>query len=170
MKTNLVILLYLVAIVTANNAVAAFGVGANYAMSFLFIAFNLVSRDYLHERWTGDFRRMAVLILSGSLLTYAVNVDAAGIALASFCAFASAGLVDYLVYQRNMARPRLVKSNLSNLSSALVDSAVFTVLAFGWGGAAVIILIDWGVKVAGGAFWSVVFFGRWRGKLPLFGA
>lgn len=160
MSTIFVVFLYLLAIITANSVVAAFGIIANYAMSFVFIAFNLVSRDYLHEQWAGDYRRMGLLITAGSGLTFMVNRDAGPIALASFVAFASAGIVDWVVYQKNIHKSRLVKSGLSNVYSAMVDSFVFTVLAFGWEGAFMIATVDWLIKTVGGFFWAWVFFGR----------
>lgn len=162
-----VVLFYLVAIVSANTLVGLFGLGANYAMSFLFIAFNLVTRDYLHEEWSGDRFKMGLLIASGSVLTYFVNRDFGQIALASFLAFSMAGVVDYIIYQSQMGRSRFVKSNMSNIVSAFVDSFVFTFVAFGVSQLVEITLIDWSVKVLGGLFWSYVFF-KLVGKVKVF--
>lgn len=158
--------MYLCAIVLANLSVAHFGPSVAVVNAFLFIGLDLTARDALHERWHGAHlrRNMALLIATGSLLSYALNRDAGRVALASFVAFGAAASVDTLVYVLLRQRARLVRMNGSNVFSAAVDSLMFPALAFGFP-------LLWGVmagqfvaKVAGGFLWSVILaaVGEWR--------
>lgn len=152
----ILIALYLTAIVLANVSVSVFGASVTIVNAFIFIALDLSTRDRLHERWQGRdlWRNMLLLIGAGSLLSALVNWNAAPIALASFGAFLTAGVVDAVVYQLLGERSRLVKMNGSNLFSAAVDSIVFPALAFGfplmWG----IVVGQFIAKVVGGAIWA----------------
>ena len=150
--------LYLFAIIAANLLVAAFGPDVSILNAFLFIGLDLTARDSLHERWNGVplWRNMALLIAIGSVLSAVLNWNAAPIALASFAAFAAAGVADTVVYAALGDRTRLVKMNGSNLVSAAVDSFVFPVLAFGWPPLWGIVIGQFAAKVIGGALWSVV--------------
>lgn len=154
----MLVLLYLAAIVAANLLVARFGAGITILNAFLFIGFDLVSRDALHERWHGRhlWLRMALLIAAGSLLSYGLNRDAGPIALASLVAFAAAGAVDTAVYALLARHGRLARVNGSNIASAAVDSLVFPAVAFGfpllWG----VVLGQFIAKTAGGFLWSLV--------------
>ena len=100
MKTPILVAAYLVAIVLANLSVAAWGPSVAIVNAFLFIALDLTSRDALHSAWRGRSLawRMAALIATGSLLSYALNRSAGPIALASFVAFAVSAALDTLVY------------------------------------------------------------------------
>lgn len=148
--------LYLSAIVLANLSVAHFGPSAAILNAFVFIGLDITARDSLHERWQHRhlIRNMALLIVSGSMLSAALNWQAAGIALASCLAFAGAAMADTLVYHLLHDRARLLKINGSNVVSAAVDSLLFPALAFGfpllWG----IVLGQFVAKVAGGAIWA----------------
>ena len=124
--------LYLAAIVAANLSVAAFGATFAVINAFVFIAFDLFARDVLHDRWHGRglVVRMALLIFTGSVLSALFNINALPIAVASFAAFAVAGLMDMIVYQRLLGAPRWARMNGSNAVSALVDSTVFVLIAF----------------------------------------
>lgn len=152
------IALYLFAIVAANLSVATFGASVTIVNAFVFIALDLTTRDRLHEQWHGHhlWRNMLLLIGGGSILSAVLNWNAAPIALASFVAFAAAGITDTVVYGLLGERSKLVKMNGSNLFSAAVDSFVFPVLAFGfpplWG----IVLGQFAAKVIGGALWSYI--------------
>lgn len=154
----ILIALYLFAIVAANLLVARFGASVVILNSFVLIAFDLTTRDTLHERWQGKhlWRNMALLVGAGSLLSALLNRDATNIAIASFVAFALAGLTDTIAYTLLGDRSRSFRMNGSNLVSAAVDSFVFPVLAFGfpplWG----IVLGQYAAKVVGGMFWSWV--------------
>jgi queuosine precursor transporter len=151
----MLVALYLAAIVLANLSVAAFGPVATILNAFLFIGLDITTRDRLHERWHGDRRKLAALIAAGSILSYALNVHAGRIALASFLAFAISEAADTLVYSRLEARGWYTKTLGSNAVSALVDSIIFPTLAFGallpW-----IIVGQWLAKMAGGGIWAVV--------------
>jgi uncharacterized PurR-regulated membrane protein YhhQ (DUF165 family) len=154
------VIMYLAAIVLANLTVAAFGPSMVIVNAFLFIGLDLTARDRLHDAWRGNHLalKMTALIAAGSIISWALNRDAAQIALASFVAFASASIVDALVYQLLGNYPRWLRINGSNVPSALVDSIVFPTLAFGaflWP----IVLGQFLAKVLGGFAWSMVF--RW---------
>ena len=154
------VFMYLVAIVLANLTVAAFGPNMVIVNAFLFIGLDLTARDRLHDAWRGN--RLALkktaLIAAGSIISYALNRNAAQIALASFIAFAGASIVDALVYHLLGRYPRWLRINGSNIPSALVDSLLFPTIAFGaflWP----IVLGQFLAKVLGGFAWSLVF--RW---------
>lgn len=162
MHTAILVSLYLTAIVAANLITAWGGVGASVAMSFALIPFNLTARDTLHERWQGRrlWRNMTLLVLSGSVLSAALNVSALPIAVASFVAFAAAGILDTLVFSRLRGHPRLVRMNGSNGVSAAADSILFTTLAFGFPVSIAVVISDYVAKVAGGFVWSLIL-SRW---------
>lgn len=151
------VILYLVAIVLANLSVVAFGPGVTIINAFLFIGLDLTARDKLHDAWRGRhlLPKMAGLIAAGSALSWALNRNAGPIALASMAAFASAAIVDALVYQQLGKYPRWLRINGSNVPSAAVDSLVFPTLAFGsflWP----IVLGQFLAKTIGGFVWSLV--------------
>lgn len=125
--------------------------------AFLFIGLDLTSRDKLHDAWHGRglWWKMALLIASGSVLSWVINSGAGRIALASFIAFASAGLVDAVVYQVLKNRAWMVRVNGSNVFSALADSVIFPTLAFGVF-MPLIILGQFTAKLAGGFMWSMI--------------
>ena len=147
--------MYLAAIVCANLSVAAFGPSISIVNAFLFIALDLTAGDRLHEAWrhNGLVWKMALLIASGSILSYALNASAGRIALASFVAFGLSAALDRMSYHLLRDRAYLVKVNGSNLVSALADSLIFPTLAFGallpW-----IVVGQFAAKVAGGAIWA----------------
>lgn len=163
MQPKLFIALYLLAIVAANLLVVALGPTVVIVNAFVLIAFDLASRDALHDAWEGPglFGKMGMLIATGSVLSYVLNRDAGPVALASFLAFALAGAADAIAYHLLRNSPRLTRMNGSNVVSGLVDSAVFLSLlaAFGglpWAAAPILVLGQWGAKTLGGALWSVV--------------
>ena len=152
----MLILIYLAAIVLANLSVAHFGPASTIANAFVFIGLNLSTRDKLHDQWGKNVgRNMGFLILAGGVISYALNAGAGRIALASVAAFALSEMIDALTYQAAHKRPYLVRSNLSNLFGASVDSVVFPVLAFG-GFPVPIILGQFLAKILGGFIWSLV--------------
>lgn len=151
--------LYLFAIVAANLTIAAFGPAWSIVNAFLFIGLDLTARDRLHDAWHGRglWRKMALLVATGSLLSYALNRNAGQIALASFVAFAAAGVVDTAAYQRLFHRHRLIRMNGSNIPAAGIDSILFPLLAFGWPPLIAIMAGQFAAKVFGGALWSLLF-------------
>lgn len=151
---------YLAAIVAANLTTAHFGPGASIWVAFLFIGFDLVARDHLHDQWRAQGRwafvaKMAALIATGGLLSYALNVNAGPIALASCLAFAAAATVDAAVYQLLRHKPHLFRVNGSNIPAALADSLVFPTIAFG-GFMWPIVLGQFAAKALGGFLWSLL--------------
>lgn len=160
----MLIAIYLTAIVIANLSVAYFGPSVAILNAFLLIGLDLTVRDRLHEQWNGRglWLKMLALIGGGSLLSYALNVNAGPIALASFVAFLGAGLADTLVYWLLGERGRLVRVNGSNLVSSAVDSVLFPWLAFGWPLLWPIVIGQFVAKVAGGWLWSLILFRRER--------
>lgn len=149
--------LYLVAIVAANLTTAHFGVSASYFNAFAFIGLDLVAKDGLQDAWQGRHLvvKMALLVATGSLVSYLLNRNAGTIAVASFVAFAAALSVDAVVYQFLRKKSWLIRSNGSNIPGAAVDSIVFPTIAFGgfaWG----VTLLQFACKVAGGVVWSFV--------------
>ena len=150
--------LYLIAIIAANLLVARFGASVAIINAFLFIGLDLTARDHLHEAWKnrGLVWKMVLLIGTGSALSWFLNRDAGQIALASFAAFACAGVADAIIYHLLGEKARLLKINGSNVVSAAVDSAIFPALAFGfplmWG----IMLGQFIAKVGGGFVWSLI--------------
>lgn len=150
------IFLYLLAIVLANLSVATFGAQVVILNAFVLIAFDLTARDRLHEQWQHKHlrRNMALLIVTGSLLSALLNANATQIAIASCVAFGAAAVVDTLVYASLGERSRFMRMNVSNVFSAAVDSFLFPAIAFGlpvmWG----IVAGQWLAKVVGGVLWS----------------
>jgi len=125
--------------------------------AFLFIGLDLTARDGLHEAWhkRGLVWKMALLIAVGSVLSWSLNHNTGRIALASFVAFACAGIVDAIAYHVLYRHPRLLKINGSNVLGAAVDSLIFPTLAFG-ALMPFIILGQFAAKVAGGFVWSLL--------------
>jgi hypothetical protein len=155
--TVLLIALYLVAIVAANLAVAAFGPVITPITAFVLIGLDLTTRDALHDRWQGRAlpARMTLLIATGSLASWLINPAAGRIAVASALAFALAATTDAAVYHLARHRPWLQRANASNLVGAAVDSIAFPTLAFG---ALLpgIVALQFAAKVAGGLVWSLL--------------
>jgi hypothetical protein len=161
---------YLAAILLANLDIVwaqqLFGysdsvrLGVTAINALAFIAFDLSSRDRLHDAWQGSglIWKMALLIGAGSVLSWLLNRQAGMIALASFTAFALAGLVDAVAYGllHRLGIERRGRMNGSNVFSSAVDSLVFPTIAFG----GLNLLLTGGqfvAKIAGGAFWAWLF-------------
>lgn len=156
----MIVAAYLLAIVAANLSIAHFGPEASIYNAFVFVGFDLVARDRLHDRWRSR-RWMALLIAAGSALSYVASLLAGSgplagrIALASFFAFALASVADAVVYHARRRTPWLERANISNVVAAAVDSILFPTLAFGvllWP----IIFGQFVAKVAGGSIWSLL--------------
>ena len=164
-RQRLLVALYLGSVVSANLAVAAFGPVAVAPSSFLLVGLDLTARDLLHDAWSGRglVPRLGVLIGAGAALSFALNRSAGRIALASFVAFTLAAIVDALVYEGLRSSVTLVRVNVSNLGSAVMDSMVFPTIAFGTLLPSVIAgqLV---AKVAGGMIWSLLLLRITRGR------
>lgn len=153
----LFVALYLGAAVASNFSVLVFGPISTPFNAFVMIAFDLVTRDALHERWRNHlWRNMLMLVGVGSIITYALNAGAVRIAVASTLAFLFSGIADAVVYQLLHRFPRLRRVVGSNVVSAAVDSIVFPTIAFG----AIIpfaIIGQWVAKVLGSYIWALIF-------------
>lgn len=154
----ILVTLYLAAIVAANLLVVQFGPSMSIINAFVFIGLDLTTRDMLHEQWRGRglWWRMLALVATGSTLSYALNSGAGPIALASFVAFAGAGLADAAVYTGLGERSRFVRINGSNVVAAAVDSVLFPAIAFGFPLLIPIMVGQFVAKTAGGFVWSVI--------------
>ena len=95
---------------------------------------------------------MGLLIAAGSTISWILNKDAGPIALASFVAFAAAGVADAVIFHLLRDKTRFLKVNGSNVVSSGVDSLIFPTLAFG-GLMPLIVLGQFAAKVFGGAIW-----------------
>lgn len=156
--TVLCVLSYLCAIIIANGAVSAFGQAALPFTAFILIPFDLVARDILHERWKGGalWRKMLLLIVTGSFLSYISSVATARVSIASAIAFLCTGLVDTYVYYLLDKLHRFWKINCSNLASASVDSILFPLIAFGALIPSLSVAQTFS-KFAGGFIWGALF-------------
>ncbi len=153
--------IYILSVVAANVTIATFGPAAVLPVGFALIGLTLLSRDVVHEWSRGRvFIRLGSLIAAGGALSYLVNRDAKTIAAASLLAFASSEAVDALIYQRLISRRYIVKANVSNAVSSVVDSAVFIGVAFG--PLLPLIAAQSAVKAAGGAAWTALFVWAWN--------
>ena len=150
------VFIYLAAIILANLSIAHFGPAVSIVNAFLFIGLDLTSRDRLHDAWgrRGLLWKMAVLIASGSGLSWLINKNAGAIALASFVAFALSASTDAIAYHLLRGKAKFQRVNGSNLAGAAVDSLVFPLLAFGWPLMWIVCLGQFVAKVFGGLLWS----------------
>jgi hypothetical protein len=148
---------YLGAIVAANMIITNKGPTWSIYTAFLFIGLDLTTRDRLHDEWRGHvLRNMALLIASGSAISYIVNRDSGRIALASCIAFGAAATADGIVYHLRRDQTWSDRSNESNVAGASVDSFLFPAIAFGTPLLWAIIFGQFTAKVAGGYIWSLV--------------
>src|SRR6185369_6864044 len=132
-KTSILVVVYLLAIVLANLLASTYGPSITVLTAFLFIGLDFTTRDFLHSKWEHNHLRIRlfILIAAGSLLSYIVNINTAQIAFASLVAFAAAGIVDTIIYSVLHKNSWLVRINGSNVVSSTVDSFIFPTLAFG---------------------------------------
>lgn len=156
MKKQIVLVsTYLIAIISANLIVNHFGTIAVLPVGFCLVGFDITTRDLLHEVWVKNrWLKLCCLIAVGSLLSWILNRASGQIALASFIAFASAGILDTLTYAILRNKAYLVKVNGSNLISSLADSAIFLTIAFGF--MPLLIIEQFGAKFIGGFIWSLL--------------
>jgi len=156
-QINIYVVVYLVAIVAANLTVNHFGPSASIFIAFLFIGLDLSIRDQLHDSWQNDklIIKMLALIVSGSVITILLNLEAMQIAVASATAFGVAAIGDAVVYHYLRKRIFLVRANGSNVAGAGLDSLIFPTIAFGglmpW-----IVLGQFVAKVLGGLLFSLI--------------
>ena len=95
MKIHPYVIVFLSAIVVANLLASYFGPTITIYTAFFFIGLDLFVRDTLHDLWKEKLpQKMFLLVLAGSLITVALNINAGPIALASTVAFAVAFIGD----------------------------------------------------------------------------
>lgn len=149
----ILIAIYIAAMVMANLLVWWLGPWFSPINAFFLIGLDLTMRDVMHERLTRV--QIAAVVVAGGAITWLVNPAARNIAIASATAFVLAAMVDWFVYSLLRGRPWLVRTNLSNVAGAAVDSVVFPTLAFGVFLPA-IIAMQFAAKIGGGALWAFV--------------
>lgn len=145
------LIVFSVSLVIANLTVAMFGPVVAPINAFVLIGLDLSLRDWLHVRLTKA--QMAVLILGTSVVSYLLNPASGMIAAASFVAFALSASVDWWVFGQLNSRTWQIRSNVSNVAGAAVDSVVFPTLAFG-SFMPEIVALQFVSKVFGGFMWS----------------
>ena len=161
MRLTSAILVYAAAMTLANLSIAHFGPWVSPINAFVLIGLDLALRDWLHMRLK-DWQMLALIGASGAL-TYALNPSAQHIVIASAVAFTLAALVDWQAFSR-LTGSWLRRSLGSNVFGAVVDTAVFSALAFVLLSpspkplAVVAVIAAWQfvAKVAGGALWAAV--------------
>lgn len=154
----MIVLIYIFCMVAANLLIALLGPWFSTFNAFLFIGLDMVLRDRLHDKWKGKnlYKKMLLLILSASVITFVLNPAAGGIALASVVAFIVCMLINTFVYQYLIKKNWMVRSNTSNVFGAAGDSVVFPTVAFG-SFMYEIVLLQFAAKVVGGFLWSLMF-------------
>jgi len=153
----LVVCLYLTAVVLANLSATYFGPISTPINAFLLIALDLVTRDYLHERWEHNklWLRMFLLIVTGGIISSILNHKSLRIAIASCLSFTLVGFTDTVVYHLFRKHPRVKRVTFSNIASAIVDSIAFPTLAFG----KFLLWVTIGqslAKIIGGYLWTLI--------------
>ena len=121
------ILIYAAAMTAANLSIAHFGPWISPLNAFVLIGLDLALRDWLHMRLR-SWQMLALIGASGAL-TYARNPSAQHIVIASAAAFTLAALVDWQAFIR-LHGSWLRRSLGSNVAGAVVDTVVFSALAF----------------------------------------
>ena len=144
---------YAGAMVLANLSISTFGPKMAPINGFILIGLDLALRDWLHVRLK-TWQMLALIAVTGCI-TLALDPAAAHIALASATAFTAAAFADWLTFARLHRQRWAVRSNLSNVAGAAVDSLVFPAMAFG-GLQADIVITMFLAKVGGGLVWSML--------------
>jgi uncharacterized PurR-regulated membrane protein YhhQ (DUF165 family) len=151
-STRIAVVTYLIGIITANILASIYGPVATPYIAFTLIGLDLSLRDFLQLRLQP--MHLLGLIGIGGMLSYIAVPEAGIIAVASATAFIVASMIDWLVFSMLKRCAWLVRANLSNVAGAILDSAVFVTVAFGFLWEAV--LLQFAAKVAGGFLWSLV--------------
>ena len=77
MKIHPYVIIFLSAIVAANLLASYFGPTITIYTAFFFIGLDLFVRDTLHDLWKEKLpQKMFLLVLAGSLITVALNINA----------------------------------------------------------------------------------------------
>lgn len=152
------IAMYLVAIILANLSINHFGADVSILNAFLFIGLDLTIRDRLHDLWKGKWRLglNLALITSGGILSYLLNAGLARIAIASSLSFLASGIIDFSIYLILEKQNRFYRVNISNIFSALTDSVLFPLIAFGYPLMLGIMIGQFIAKTIGGYIWYLI--------------
>lgn len=161
MKTGVIICLYLLTIVIANLSAAKYGYKSILIVGFLLIPFDLFVRDILHERFRGRglYWKLGLLIFTGAVISFVINVNALRVGVASLVSFTLAGIVDTVIYQKAYEEniPKITRMNMSNLGSSVVDSFVFINIVFFPEVHPLLIGMQTVLKFTGGLFWTYLY-------------
>jgi uncharacterized PurR-regulated membrane protein YhhQ (DUF165 family) len=109
--------------------------------------------------------KLGALVVLSSLITYAINSDAANIALGSVGGFIAAQISAGLFYQAFLKKSYFIKVNGSDALAIVFDSIVFQVIAFG----AISVPItasQIALKMLGGLFWYWIIFVQFKKYVP----
>lgn len=161
MRSILLVICYLMAIVAANLSVQVWGQIAMIGIAWLIIPFDFVVRDVLHLRWEGRgvFWRLSLLIMAGAILTTLCNLDAWRIGAASAITFIIGGAVNTFLFVLLNRIPIFNRMVVSNSITSIVDSILFPLLALGY--FSVWISAGQAVsKILGSVLWAFIFRGR----------
>lgn len=159
MTLTIAVLIYAAAMTVANLSIAHYGPWISPLNAFVLIGLDLALRDWLHMRLRAW--QMLALIGASGLLTYALNPGAQHIVIASAAAFTLSALVDWQAFSR-ISGSWLRRSMGSNVAGAVVDTAVFSALAFVLLSpnqkplevVAQIAALQLAAKLAGGSLWA----------------
>ena len=153
----LAIAVYVSAIVIANLMVSFFGPWVSPINAFVLIGLDLSLRDYFQEKWRGNMMplKMGLLIFGSGAISYALDQSSGSIAAASVVAFAFSNSFNTILYYLLGNRPYLIKSNVSNILGAIIDSVVFPTIAFG-ALLPEIVMLQFFAKMFGGFLWSLI--------------
>lgn len=158
-QNHIAVISYIGAAVLSNFIVLRYAQYGLIITALFIVPFDFVIRAYFHETWRGWqlFFRLSVLILSASLITFALNHKTMMIAIASFCAFLLAHTSASAFYQLMRKHTYLIKVNGSDIIGAVVDSTVFQLIAFG-ALSSTISVTQVLLKVLGGFLWYWIIF------------
>lgn len=144
------VLVYIIAIISANTTIAHFGPQATGLVALVFIGLDLTLRNVLGVKMEPP--KMLALITFAGLLSYALNPASGMIAVGSLCAFVASALADWSTFRR-VSGTWFERCYAGVLVGALVDSLVFPTIAFG----AImpkIMLMQLIAKAGGGLLWA----------------
>lgn len=142
---------YAAAMTLANLSVAHFGPSVVVINAFVLIGLDLALRNWLALRLSR--KEMLGLIAGSAALSYVLNPASGQIALASFIAFGTSALADWLTFS-TIAGQWLRRCVGGVTVGAAVDSLLFPTIAFG-ALMPSIVLAQFAAKVAGGVLWAV---------------
>ena len=143
---KIALLVYILTVVFANISVA-FAPWMVYVNALVFIGLDLTLKDYFQVRLPPY--ALVLIVLTGSIITFLINVQFLPIAIASTAAFSVAFTIDFIVF--HLLRKHVwYRVLLSNAFGSFADSFVFIFLApfpFSW----TMVLLTAALKIIGGS-------------------